>query len=114
MSLLRPLKTFQTGTYTVTRRTPGTRVDGRWSDGVATTYTDTPMSIRPASGRDLKMLAEGTHVEDVRAVMCEFALRPDDVVEFDGDTWRVFNARDWNVRGRRYVRALMARERVGA
>lgn len=114
MSLLSPLGTFQTDECSVTRAAPGSRVDGVWVEGATTVTPDVGMSIRPAGGKDIQYVPEGTRVQDVRAVMTAHALQPDDVVSFDDETWRVFAVRPWNVRGARYVRALMARERVGA
>ncbi len=113
MSITSPLATFQTGTYSVARTVPGTRVDGIWVEGSVTTTPGVGMSIRPMSGQDLKSLPEGQRVEDMRAVMTTFDLLPRDVITYKGVGWTVSNVRDWNVRGVTYVRATMQKNPVG-
>lgn len=113
MSLLSPLTTFQTGTYTVTRKAPGTRVDGIWSDGASTVFAATPMQVTPATGQVLKSLPEGASADDVRSIRCAFDLKIDDAVTIDAEAFRVYTRRRWTVRGVSYSYANVVRTRLG-
>ncbi len=109
MSLLSPLVTFQTGTYTVSRKAPGTRVDGLWVDGATTMYDAIGMVVTPPPGHVLKTLPEGTVSEDVRSIRCAFDLRVQDIVTIDGDAFAVYSRRRWTVRGVSYTWAVAIR-----
>lgn len=113
MSLLQPLVTFQTGTYTVTRKAPGTRVDGLWVDGATTTHDSIGMVVTPPPGQVLKTLPEGTVSEDVRSIRCAFDLRVQDLVNIDGDDFAVYTRRRWTVRGVSYTWAVAIRAEQG-
>lgn len=113
MSLLLGLTVFKTDDVTVTRPSGGTRVDGEWIDGAATTFANVPVSIRPINGRDLKTLPEGQTIESTKAIMCAFTLANKDQVSGfvgdDGCAWEVYGARTWTVLGAVYTRAMINR-----
>lgn len=58
MDLSSLVASFQTGTYTVTRRARGATVRGRVGDGTTTTLT-IAASVSPAYGSDLSRLKQG-------------------------------------------------------
>jgi hypothetical protein len=119
VSLLHALQTFQTGAYDVKREAAGTRTDGEWAAGSITTYSAQPMEITPVSNTVLKTLPEGAVAETTRTVRCAFDLLIRDIVRYDAgdgrgtEDWRVIERRRWNVRGVRYTRALIARDKLG-
>lgn len=108
MSLLSP--GFNTGTYTVTRSTPGAVTLGR---PAAPTTTTLPIaaSIQPLTGRALKDLPEGKRAEDYRWVFTEtrlYALDPvanvlEDMIDIPGEgTFRVNEVEYFGVISKHY------------
>lgn len=59
------------------------------------------MSIQPVTGRNLKLLPEGQYAEESRVIFTETELRTrthsndPDLVEIDGESWKVFNVQKW-------------------
>lgn len=91
---------FQTGTYTVTRTTAAAPVAGRYVAGSSSTIS-VDASIQPVSGRDLKILPEARHGEDVRVVYTLTALKTvspgydADSIAIGGEAYEVFKVEAW-------------------
>ena len=114
MSILSSIDAFITGTYTVTRRAPETRVKGRAVAGATSTLL-VEASEQPLSGRDLQVLPEGQRADETRKLYSRTTLRArtpasaGDLVEIDGESWEVFNTQVWKYRGITYCRAYVSR-----
>lgn len=76
---------FNTHTLTVTRKTPGSYINGKWVPGSSSTFS-IQTSWQPATGKDLEVLEEGKRqtvtykaypVEEIRAA--------DPLTESEGD-----------------------------
>lgn len=100
--------------YTVTRTAIGTRTQGRYTPGSTSQFAITA-SVQPVTGRDLQVLPEAQHAEDVRVVYAtteiktqEAGFEPDQI-SIDGALWKVVNVEKWTLRGETHYRALVAR-----
>jgi hypothetical protein len=100
MSLLS--SSFNTGTYIVTRYTPGALVDGiPLADATSTFNIDA--SVQPLSGRALQDLPEGMRADDNRWVFTESEIRTvqttnhPDTIEINGESYRAIKSEYFNV-----------------
>jgi hypothetical protein len=109
MSILGAIADFATGVYTVTRRTAGTRVGGRWTAGASTGFP-VQLCVQPPTGRELRDLPEGARGDDVRVVYTatELLLR-DEITLEDGDQYAVIRAERWDLTGAVHWRCWIAR-----
>jgi hypothetical protein len=107
---------FPTGEYNVTRTTAGTYDEnGLYVPGDETELTIVA-DIQAVSGQDLQNLREGQRATDVRVVYTNAALIAldevngivGDLVEHDGEIWRVFKVQRFRVFADRW-RAYMER-----
>ena len=64
---------FKTYTLTVTRKTPGSYIDGRWIGGSDSTF-EIETTWQPANGRDLEILEEGKRQSVVFKIFPEIEL----------------------------------------
>lgn len=100
------------GVYSVSRPGAQVRTAGVVSAGAPTTF-DIVASVQPASGKELKTLAEGRRTEDVRKIFTATVLRTKDVVTISGDPFEVFRVEGpWELDGDVHVEALAARQGV--
>jgi len=104
MSLNDVIGVFATGTYTVTRGSAGAYTDGDFVPGGISTFL-IEASIQPLSGRDLQLLSEAQHGEEVRRVYTKTELRTvtdgvvPDLLDIDGEAWRVIRFERWEAFG---------------
>ena len=105
------------GSRSLTRRTfaSGSRVDGRWVEGTASTSTFTG-SLQPLNGDELQTLPEGERQRKSRKVYTTTALyaggvsaerRADQVVD-GSDTWDVRSVSEWDAVLGHYKAILLA------
>lgn len=109
---------FPTGTYTVTRTEVGDYTQGRYASGPQSTFPIVA-DVQAVSGRTLKDLPEGKRAEDVQVLYTLAELRAGkpaepqasasddpavepDLVEIDGEQWRVFRVQKFRVFAKRY------------
>lgn len=111
MSITHAIGKFSTGTYAITRYTPGARVAGIWIEGTPTIY-NADASIQPVTGQALRTLPRGQNVEDNRLILTIFALANRDRVDYKGESWEVYNVKDWNKRGVTWSQAMMTRTKL--
>lgn len=102
---------FQTGTYTVTRRN-STVVgsDGRADLATATTFPITA-SVQHLTGRDLQRLPEGLRTSERRKLYTTTSLRvvgAPDVISIDSANWEVESIERYDVLGN-YYKVLVRR-----
>ena len=100
------IRSFSTGTYSVTRRAAG-----GFDRGVAKGTTDSTVSVvaavQPASGRDLLRLPEGRRSTDTRVLFTVTPLLVGDagatyeanLVTIDGAEWEVQHVEKWTQAG---------------
>lgn len=106
---------FPTGTYTVTRTARGAIANGRYTPG-ATSTLPIVADVQDVTGDQLRDLPEGVRSEDARMLFTTTKLiakseaEDADVIEIDGDTWRVVRVYTARVFASRY-RALVQRIR---
>lgn len=111
MSFADVINEFSTGTYTISRRTGGTWVDGRYTRASPTTLTAT-MSEQPLSGSDLETLDEGQSTNNVRKyyTTTELFSRKDnqdpDELSIDSETWIVINVETWKAPDETFYKVL--------
>ncbi len=100
MSLADTIDTFGTGTYTVTRTAAGARTGGMVAQGAQSTFS-VEASVVPAGGRSLQVMAHGVRAEEIRTLYTKTPLKvlePEcDVVTIDGEGWRAFQCKRWDV-----------------
>lgn len=111
MSLNGAIDDHATGTYTVTRTAKGPLVQGRPTDGAVTTY-QLVASVQPFDG-SLKDLEEGQVVENAKSIFAypvDPAIEPHsraagiepDVIDIDGDDYRIEKCLKWDHWGERH------------
>lgn len=107
---------FPTGEYTVTRTEVGAYDEnGQYEPGDTSTLTIIA-DIQPVTGEELQNLREGQRANDVRVVYTNSALVAldevngivGDLIEHDGEMWRVFRVQKFRVLANRW-RAYMER-----
>lgn len=121
MSILSPITTFGTGTYTVTRQIASTYINGYVVPGSTSTFTAV-MSVQPPStggneiGRVLQALPEAQHGKEIRVAYTATELKtrapgnePDEVT-IASETWEVLRAELWQFRGIDHWRVYLARK----
>lgn len=93
------------GSYTVTRTTPGGYgTDGRFVPGTPSTLT-IQASVQPARGQDLLLLPEGMRTEETLKVYSPTRLftqgagQDPDVITVAGITYKVMTAEQWGPDG---------------
>lgn len=86
-----------TGTY-------GT--DGKWVAGSPASVPILVIAPQPATGRDLQMMPEGDRVYRHLKTWTETELMPNDMVTYDGTTYRVIPSANWAIEGN-YHRVLL-------
>jgi hypothetical protein len=103
---------------TVTRTAASTLgSDGFYTDGAETTIAVSPVSIQPASGKDMQLLPEGARTDETIRVYCTERLRtaatPDGVKPdrfvFDGKTWEVKTEQPWQLNNDGFFKFLAQR-----
>lgn len=97
--------TFQTGTYSVSRRAPATTgTDGRAVLGAETMF-NVDASVQNLSAQELQQLTEGQRTQERRNLWTTVQLRTlraggaADRISIDGATWLVDSVEDYNVLG---------------
>lgn len=126
MALADTITGLNTGTYTVTRRGPGTYTDGIYTRGAVTSTFLIVAVLQPATGmqrvvpgKDMLPHADGQVVDEVLALHTKTVLRPAiptgeaDYVTIDGASWIVFRVETWNLSGQIFCRAVVARDTAG-
>lgn len=116
MSLNGAIGDHATGTYTVTRRTGGTRDEetGDWVAGAAATF-DIIASVQPV-GENLKDLPEGLSLDDMRMVYTETELIPvregvePDYIAILGKDYRVDKVSRWDHWGETHYVATVVKD----
>jgi hypothetical protein len=107
---------FPTGTYTVTRTEAGEHVDGRYASGSKSTFpivadvqaVGTGGTGGDANGSTLRDLTEGRRAENTLVLYTISELRAldggtePDVIEIEGELWRVFRVQRFRVFANRY------------
>lgn len=91
------------GGLTITRTGEGTMSDGFYTDGSESILTVNPVSVQPASGKDLELLPEGARTNATVKVYCTTRLRTastpgggkPDTFLYDGSTWEVKTEQPW-------------------
>ena len=125
MSLLDVIASFSTavldGTpsgYLVTRTPAGTYVNGRYTAGTPVTFTIDAV-VRPSSGREIKVLAEGQFAEDTKILWTASALvtmspgNVPDTIVIAGDTYSVATiSGPWNMSDVTFYKVGVARQRI--
>lgn len=105
------ISSFQTGTYTVTRRGATTvGADGR-ADLTSSSTFAIDASVQPLGGRELQRLPEGMRVAERRKLYTTTALRLNaqpDIIAIDGDSWEVEDISRYDVLGN-YYKVLIAK-----
>ncbi len=114
MALNGTIGTFKTGTYVVTRTAAATPTNGVYGSGAATTLS-IDASIQPASGRELRVLAEAQRGEETRVVYTRTELKTrspgfePDVITISGESWTVFRVELFGIISGGHCRAYIAR-----
>ena len=104
MALSGVISAFKTGTYTVTRTGGGTYSSGVYTAGSTSTF-DITASVQPVSGRDLQVLPEGQHGNEVRVIYTTTELRTrnptnaGDKISIGSEDWEVFRFERWEAFG---------------
>ena len=117
MSILSPIASFQTGTYTVAKQSEGAYDnDGIWVPGGETSIS-IDACIQPLSGYDIRNLPEGKHTENTRRVYTETRLdganiTEGDIITIDDEPWQVWNVMRWEGCGATYYKAFVTRQVV--
>lgn len=93
------------GGITVRRRSPGTTVDGRYTEGAVEETEGVEATVQPAGTEDLEMLPEGLRTSKSITVWSAFEFAtaeqgavPDQVV-YRGEVFDVHAVRDWDIVG---------------
>lgn len=95
MSLSDVIAIWGTGSYTVTRFTPGPIVDGVQGAPTPTTISNFAASVQPVDGATLEDMPEGQRVEESRVIWSVGQLLPrtktnePDQILIDGDNYRI-------------------------
>jgi hypothetical protein len=97
------IRSFATGTYTVTRRAAATVVRGRAQPGAISTLP-VVASVQPASGRDLLRLPEGRRSIETRVVFTATQLliaaqgsaNNSDLILIEGTQFEVQQVQSWD------------------
>lgn len=119
MGLNGAIASHATGTYTVTRRGPGTYVGGVYQPASASTLSAFA-SVQPVDGRDLHPDAAAQWGEEVVVVYTETPLRTRgpageaDLVSVGGEDYEVKRVESWTHWGATHYRAYAARIVTGA
>lgn len=104
---------FQTGTYAVTRRAPGTiGADGLVTPATASVFTITAFVVPGAPAEELQRNPEGMRTIQRRVIYTTTRLQDigsPDVVSIDGSQWEVEGVADWSTPGGFYQVTLMKR-----
>jgi hypothetical protein len=106
----------ETGTYSVTRRTGGAYVAGKWIAGAPSTLSIVA-SVQPV-GDELQDLPEGQHTDDVRVIytatqlLSRTAATEPDEVSIDGQPYRVFKVEKWDHWGETHYRCWATKTAV--
>lgn len=114
MSHVGNVATFATGVYTVTRTAAGARTGGMVAQGTQTTF-EVQGALLPASARILRLHKTGARAEDVCVLYVAQPLRvlePEcDVVTINGEAWRAFSCKAWDVpeHGAAFYEVLVSR-----
>lgn len=115
MGLTGVIDTFKTGTFAVTRTVAATYdTNGRVVAG-STSVVNVDASIRPLSGRDLRVLPEGHHASNLRILYSKvdiFTRTPandPDVVLVDGENWEVLTVETYGFFDGGHIKATIAR-----
>ena len=120
MSLIDVIDALSTGTYTVTRRSAGTYVEGRYVLGSTSSF-NIVASIQPllrTGGRHLRTESQGQHGEEMRVIYTKTDLltrtstRDPDVVTIDSEPWEVFEVQRWQAFGDAHWRVIASRKVV--
>lgn len=114
MGLTDVIADFATGTYTVTRTTQSTYLDGRVIPGADSVF-DIVASITPMSGRELQVHAEGNHASEAKMILTVTQIRPidptnaGDSIAINGEQWDFFKVSTWEAFGETFYQAYAAR-----
>jgi hypothetical protein len=115
VSVIGLIAKYATGTYEVTRRPKGVRVDGVYQPSNAPQTLEVVMRLRPATGRELKDLDEGQRADEVKMALSTVELKTRtkdfdaDIVKIDGEDWRVDNVKNPQAFGDTHYRCLLVR-----
>jgi hypothetical protein len=89
----------------ITRRTPGSYVNGKWQDGPSPTTFRAFVSIQPFSLREMLLLPEGERNREHIRIYCDVPLRPlvqetgvkGDLVPYNDRTYEVQQSGTWDI-----------------
>lgn len=115
MSVIGLIAKYKTGTYNVTRRPAGVRVNGEYVPSNNPTVLQVVARIRPINGRELQDLPEGQRVDDVRMCLTTTELKTrspgfdPDIVSYDGEDYRVDSVQNPQAFGDTHYRCLLVR-----
>lgn len=115
MSLADVVLHLASGTYTVTRQTGGSYVNGIWTPGGSSTFSIVA-SIQPTSGEDLVRLPEGVRTRELVTVFTPTELQVKnapagteaDRIAYKGASYEVQTVEKWDEQGGFY-RAVAAK-----
>lgn len=117
MALRGAIGSLATGTYTITRTTPGTYdTHGKLIPGTTTTIPGVVAIVQPVSGRQLRDVPEGQRSNEMMMICTETELMPrtderaGDRITLKGEVWTVVRAKEHTGLGGRHWRAYAARE----
>lgn len=127
MSLLDSIFGFQTGVYTMIRRSAGTLVNGIYTPSATTTTSQIRAVIQPAveiarvtAGRDMREREQNQQVDDVQIVHTDTEIKgrtptnDPEVIMIDGQEWTVIRVEKWPFSGYFFWKAVITRETNGA
>lgn len=106
---------IKTGDYTVTRTVAGSYAGGLYTPGSTSSFS-IEASVQPVTGRDLKVLPEGHHSEEMVKIFTKTELKTrspgfdPDKVAIGGETYEVKNVQAWTAFGGKHYEVLAARQ----
>jgi hypothetical protein len=115
MSLRDAIDVFKTGDYIVRRTVEGSYTKGIYTPGGVAEFP-VAASAQPTAGRDLQVLREAQHGEEIKVLFTRTELRtrepgqePDRVV-IKGEEWEVKSAVEWDAFGESHWIITVARQ----
>lgn len=115
MSVIGLIAKYATGTYEVTRRPKGARVDGVYQASNNPTTLQVVARVRSPYGRELQDLPEGQRADNTLVMLTTTELKTrtadfdPDVVVVDGDEYRVDGVNNPKAFGDTHYRCMLVR-----
>lgn len=114
MSLNGVISSFSTGSYTRTRTSVGTTVDGTYVEG-STSTSSILGSLQPVTGDLLKSLPEGRRADEVKVLYTtsDVIVKPiPDKFTIDGEQWETEKVMKWEHFGETHYIAFVSNIQV--